>query len=308
MDDNLEREFRDAKTSVWASAKHLRVAPQLIRAVSKYEKDFGVDRAQKAVERLYDREQFIFSRVDSKLISGAESDKVDHWFDELDEVMRYVGLEPKYMMIESRHDRAHLIKSAPSPEGYAGGLHEQRRHWEKNLRTNPTFRPTDEQMYDFAQKFDMQFPSQHIPAAWFSAASEPMKRLLNDISILVKEGGELNDAEDPTGIYTTFEHMRLADSREEKELCDAVMSGLNKKGFQNVHTLLAKMIRWHQNNAYTKQLLGHMLDVAEHAHLELIKEDVTAWLKAMSQDHRRTPEIKKQITYIRNLIQQAVYE
>lgn len=131
---------------------------------------------------------------------------------------------------------------------------------------------------------------------------------MNDLSILIKEGIELNDAEDPTGIYTTFKHMRLADSHDEKELCDAVMSGINKKGFQYVHTLLAKMIRWHQNNAYTKQLLGHMLDVAEHAHLELIKEDVTAWLKAMSQDHRRTPEIKKQITYIRDLIQQAVYE
>lgn len=175
VDDNLEREFRDAKTSVWASAKHVRVAPQLIRAVSKYEKDFGVDRAQKAVERLYDREQFILSRVDSKLKSGAESDKEDHWFDELDEVMRYVGLEPKPMMIESRHNRAHLIKSAPSPEGYAGGLYEQRRQWEKNFRTNPAFRPTEKQMFDFAQEFDMRFPGQQIPAAWFSVASEPMK-------------------------------------------------------------------------------------------------------------------------------------
>ena len=307
MAEDLERAFRDAKASVWASAKHLSVAPQLIRAVSKFEKEYGVDRAQQIVEQLYDREQFIFSRVDDKLQLGTELDKEDHWLNELDEVMRYVGLEPKYMMIESRYNRSSLINSPKSPDGYAGELHGIRRRWETSLRKNPAFRPTEAQMYDFAREFDMRFPGQHIQAGWFGAASEPMKKLLHELSIIIKEGGEL-DA-DSTSIYTTFKRMRRADSQEEKELCDAVMSGLNQEGFQYVHRLLVQMRQWHQNNAYIKKLIDQLLDVAEHAHLELIKEDVMAWMKAISQGSRapdeRTPELKKQMIEIKELVHRA---
>jgi hypothetical protein len=150
--------------------------------------------------------------------SAVESDQSDHWFDELDRVLRHVGLQTKPMFLDS-----------PRPE------------------------------------------CSHIA--------------------------------DSTDIYATFKRLRLGDANDEQVLRDAVISGLNQEGFSYVHTLLTQMHKCYQENTYVKKLLSHMVEVAERAHLRMIKDQVASWIRTTS--HATLPHsesVNKQLTELRDIL------
>jgi hypothetical protein len=294
-DRELEQLFRTAKQQILAGGRtHPEVASQLRAAVDVYENLYGRERARKIVELFYDCQNFIDSRLirDTRArlrpMSGMESDQLDHWSNELDEVARHVGLDTKPMMRESSDpNRSHRLLSAPILSDNAGEIDWQLRQWENSLRQDPDFRPTHKELYRLAQEFDEKFPDQDIPPSWFAKFAgdiDPIKKKarpwLETLSLLVKEARDCSRIADSTDIYTTFKRMRKADANEEQELRDAVISALNQEGFLYVHSLLTQMHQCYRVNEYAKRLFGQMIDLAERAHLTLVTDDLNAWIRA----------------------------
>ena len=201
-DCELEQVFRNAKQQIWDSGRtHPEVASQLIAAVDQYESKHSREQTRNLVGWLYDRQIFIDSRAmrDSRAglrpMSGMESDQSDHWGNELNEVVRHLGLDTKPMMRESPDpNRSHRLLSGPVVSDLSPKLAWQLRQWENSLRQDPDFRPTHTELYRLAQEIDENFPDQDIPPIWFAkfeGAIDTIKKKarpwLETLSMMVKE-------------------------------------------------------------------------------------------------------------------------